>query len=97
VDEREELKNYLDELERVTKWPSKRRKRKFQLLVLQYLASKCFSVEPGATYTEKQVNALLNQYHIFNDAALLRREMVERRLIERFRDGSAYWRTKSPD
>ena len=94
MDEREELKNYLDELERVTKWPSKRRKSKFQRLVLQYLASK---LEPGATYTEKQVNTLLNQYHTFNDPALLRREMVDRRIIERKRDGSAYWRTKSPD
>jgi hypothetical protein len=91
VDEPEELKNYLDEQERVTQWPSKRNKGKFQLLVLQYLASK---LEPGATYTEKEVNALLNQYHTFNDPALLRREMVERRLIERLRDGSAYWRTK---
>jgi hypothetical protein len=94
VEKREELKNYLDEQERVTEWPSKRNKGKFQLLVLQYLASK---LAPGATYTEKEVNTLLNQYHTFNDSALLRREMVERRLIERLRDGSAYWRTKSSD
>jgi len=73
-----------DEQERVTEWPSKRNKGKFQLLVLQYLASK---LAPGATHTE-EVNALLNQYHTFNDSALLRREMVERRLIERLRDGS---------
>ncbi len=43
-------------------------------------------------YTEKEVNALLNQYHTFNDPALLRREMVERKLLARMRDGSAYWR-----
>lgn len=91
MDEREELKNYLDEQERVTQWPSKRNKGKLQLLVLQYLGSK---LKLGATYTEKEVNTLLNQYHTFNDPALLRREMVERRLIERKRDGSAYWRTK---
>ena len=88
----EELKNYLDDLERVKEWPSKRNKGQFQLLVLKYLASK-FS--PGMTYTEKEVNALLNQYHTFNDPALLRREMVERRLLERKRDGSAYWLTPS--
>jgi len=56
--------NYLDEQERVTEWPSKRNKGKFQLLVLQYLASK---LAPGATYTE-EVNALLNQYHTANDS-----------------------------
>lgn len=88
MDDPKELKTYLDELERVTKWPSKRNKGQFQLLVLQYLASK---FEPGVTYTEKEVNALLNQYHTFNDPALLRREMVERKLLERTRDGKAYW------
>jgi len=77
-----------DEQERVTEWPSKRNKGKFQLLVLQYLASK---LAPRSDPHRKEVNALLNQYHTFNDPALLRREMVERRLIERLRDGSAYW------
>ncbi|MDM9384989.1 DUF2087 domain-containing protein [Chlorogloeopsis sp. ULAP01] len=83
-----ELKSYLDEQGRVKEWPSKRNRGKFQKLVLEYLATK---FEPGATYTEKQVNALLNRYHTFNDPALLRRELFESKLINRMRDGSAYW------
>ncbi len=67
MDEHQELKNYLDERSRVTEWPSKRNKGSFQQKVLKYLASK---FEVGATYTEKEVNALLNQYHTFNDPAL---------------------------
>ncbi len=83
-----ELKNYLDEEGRLKEWPSKRNKGKFRKLVLEYLASK---FEPGTTYTEKEVNALLNQHHTFGDPALLRRELFENKLIDRKRDGSAYW------
>jgi hypothetical protein len=84
----DELKNYLDEEGRVKEWPSKRNKGKFRQLVLEYLASK---FELGVTYTEKEVNTLLNQHHTFGDPALLRREMFENGLIDRMRDGSAYW------
>jgi hypothetical protein len=84
----DELKSYLDELGRVKEWPSKRNKGKFQKLVLEYLASK---FEVDVIYTEKEVNALLNQYHTFGDPALLRRELFERGLIDRKRDNSAYW------
>ncbi|MBD2451042.1 DUF2087 domain-containing protein [Nostoc sp. FACHB-152] len=83
-----DLQNYLDEQGRVKEWPSKRNKGKFQRLVLEYLAMK---FEVGVIYTEKQVNAILNQHHTFGDAAMLRRELFERRLINRERDGSAYW------
>ncbi len=83
-----ELKNYLDEEGRIKEWPSKRNKGKFQILVLEYLATK---FEIGVIYTEKQVNTLLNQHHTFGDHALLRREMFERGFINRTRDGSSYW------
>ena len=88
-DDNAELKSYLYEENRLKEWPSKRNKGKFQQLALEYIASK-FS--EGVKYSEKEVNALLNQYHTFNDPALLRREMVERQLLARMRDGSAYWR-----
>lgn len=89
-----ELENYLDSQGRITEWPSKRNKGRFQQRVLEYLADR---FEVGITYSEKEINALLNQYHTFNDPALLRREMVERRLLERTRDGRAYWRTATSD
>ncbi|KAB8331791.1 DUF2087 domain-containing protein [Scytonema tolypothrichoides VB-61278] len=89
MNDTEKLKNYLDEQERVKEWPSKRNKGKFQKLVLEYLASK---FEVAVVYTEKEVNALLNQHHTFGDPAMLRRELFESGLIDRKRDGSAYWR-----
>lgn len=69
-------------------WTSKRNNGKFQRLVLEYLATK---FESGGIYTEKEVNILLNQNHLFGDPALLRRELFEGGLINRKRYGSAYW------
>ncbi|MDJ0619505.1 MAG: DUF2087 domain-containing protein [Calothrix sp. MO_192.B10] len=83
-----ELKSYLDEQALVKEWPSKRNRGKFQKLVLEYLATK---FEIGVTYTEKQVNNILNQHHTFGDPAMLRRELFEKGFINRKRDGSAYW------
>jgi hypothetical protein len=83
------LKPYLDEQGRVTMWPSARNRKAEQALVADYLISK---FERGRDYTEKEVNALLNQYHTFEDSALLRRELFERKLLNRVKDGSRYWR-----
>jgi len=86
-----EIANYLDVEGRIKIWPSKRQRSK-QRQILEYLVLK---FDPNLTYTEKQVNALLNQHHTFNDPALLRRELFEKHLIDRQRDGSAYWVSKS--
>ncbi|MBD2388797.1 DUF2087 domain-containing protein [Cylindrospermum sp. FACHB-282] len=90
----DELQRYLDEQGRVKQWPSKRNNGKFQRLVLEYLTTK---FESGIIYTEKEVNLLLNEYHLFGDPALLRRELFEGGLINRKRDGSAYWSNQSVD
>jgi hypothetical protein len=44
------------------------------------------------SYTEKEVNALLNAHHTFGDPASLRREMVEMGLLGRLDDCSRYWK-----
>ncbi len=82
-----ELKNHLDNEGRLTMWPSK---RTLQVVAIDYLAEK---LEPGKAYSERELNVLLNTWHTFGDAALLRREMYERGLLNREKDGSAYWRT----
>ena len=83
----DELKNHLDKEGRLTLWPSK---RTLQLFALDYLATK---FEAGSVYSEKEVNALLNSWHTFGDPALLRRELHERGLLNRHKDGTEYWRT----
>lgn len=80
-----ELATYLDEQGRVKEWPSKR--NHYGVLVLEYLSTK---FEANKTYTEKEINTLLNQYHTFADPALLRREMIGMGFLTRTRDCSAY-------
>lgn len=44
------------------------------------------------TYTEKEVNSLINAHHTFGDQATLRRELVGMKLMARKSDCSAYWK-----
>jgi DNA-binding transcriptional ArsR family regulator len=46
--------------------------------------------EPGARYTEQQVNERLRRFS--DDTARLRRAFVDHGFMERTADGSAYWR-----
>jgi diadenosine tetraphosphate (Ap4A) HIT family hydrolase len=81
------LINFLDKQGRVKDWPS-RKHLVSQPAVLVYLAEK---FEPNRSYTEKEVNAILNQWATFGDWALLRRELFENGYLNRKKDGSAYW------
>lgn len=56
-------------------------------VILRWLVEK---FEPGAHYTEAQVNAIIAEVH--PDFASLRRELIESHLLERESGGSLYWR-----
>ncbi|MFD6425516.1 DUF2087 domain-containing protein [Streptomyces sp. NPDC060198] len=58
--------------------------------LLAHLAETLF--QPGRDYTEREVNDALLTVH--DDAAALRRYLVEARLLTRTRDGSAYRRAR---
>jgi hypothetical protein len=45
---------------------------------------------PGAIYTEKEVNMIIRRFHL--DTAGLRRDMIDRGMLQRKSDGSQYWR-----
>lgn len=79
------IKNFLDENLKLKAFPTK---RKLQNFSLYYLASK---FDKHKLYTEKEVNELLNQWHIFQDPALLRRELYDRGYLNRESNGSRYW------
>jgi hypothetical protein len=83
----ERLYKVLDNQGRVTDWPGLKRADE-QAGVREYLAAK---FEKGRTYTEAEVNAILNQWALFDDWALLRRELYMHRFLDRKKDGSAYW------
>lgn len=70
---------------RLRKIPSKQFKL---LVVLNWLATK---FQSGVTYTEKEINAILSEYH--PDFAGLRRDLVDFGYLRRERAGTAYWVT----
>jgi len=82
----EEVKKFLDKDEKIKIWPAKKNSK---LEVLKYLASK---FECGKNYKEKEVNDIIEKWHTFGDYFLLRRGMIENKLLLRTRDGSKYWR-----
>ena len=69
---------------RLRQWPAK---RGVQTLALWAL----WSVMPAQrSVSEKEVNACLNNEHLFQDPATLRRTMISNEMLARENDGSAY-------
>ncbi|HEX2945414.1 MAG TPA: DUF2087 domain-containing protein [Clostridia bacterium] len=86
-----DISRFLDGNGRIRIWPSKRDMKES---VLSYLAEK---FEYNKTYTEKEVNNILQEWHTFNDYFLLRRDLVDIGLLSRTRNGASYWRVESPE
>lgn len=80
------LKGYLNSEGQLTQWASKKHRQK-QLLMLAYIAE---HFDAQKTYTELEVNAIINQWHTFGDHALLRRELIDMHLMSRTTDGREY-------
>lgn len=78
--------NQYDDMGRLRQWPAK---RSVQVLCLWAF----WSLLPAeTTLQERDVNGHLNQAHLFDDAAILRRSLVGMGLVERNLDGSDYRR-----
>ena len=88
MEQKVNIDQFLDSDGRITQLPRKHNARQ---AVLEYLIEK-FDFE--CYYTERQVNEICNQWHTFDDFYLLRRELVDCKLLSREHDGSKYWRTK---
>jgi hypothetical protein len=77
---------FFDDAGRVVQLPARHAKR---LVVLDYLAQ---SFEPGLTYTEVEVNALLRAAVADGvDVVSARRYLVDAQMLER--EGGRYWRS----
>jgi DNA-binding transcriptional ArsR family regulator len=76
------LRTFLDG-ERLTAIPAQRKKRQ---VILRWLAER---FEPGVSYPEAAVNALIRPHH--DDTATLRRELIASQLLQR--ENGLYWRT----
>jgi biotin operon repressor len=82
--DRKVLNDYLLPDGSLRKIPAQQKKL---LAVLRHLLNE---FEPGETYPEKQVNAILGRFH--PDTASLRRAMIEYKLMKR--EKGKYWRHK---
>ena len=80
---------FLDSDGRLTQMPAKHKKK---LTALWYLAEK---IDPERQYTEPEINDLLDQWTLFHDPATLRRELYNKRLLNRTADCSRYWKAES--
>lgn len=69
----------------ITRWPKRKEEKE---AVLKYISSK---FETEKTYSEREVNEIINRWHSFGDYALVRREMYDHFLLNRTPDGKAYW------
>lgn len=83
------LKPFFDKEERLISLPAKHKKK---LIALWYLAEK---IEAGRQYSEPEINALLDEWTTFNDHATLRRELYNKRLLNRTADCSRYWKAEN--
>ena len=64
------------------------KKQKDQNLILQYIKNK-FTAD--IFYSEKEVNQTIKDSITFDDYAIIRRELIEKRYLNRSDDCKKYW------
>ena len=80
------MNKLMTECYEIIRWPKKPSEKE---IVIQFLSNK---FEYDKKYSEKEVNKIINKFHLFNDIALLRRELISRKFLSRKDDGSEYWK-----
>lgn len=80
-----EIRGFIDADGKIKSWPGKQSK---QFILIDLLGE---AFETGREYSQLEVNEILNSRHTFNDPALLRRELINRKILERSADGRV-WR-----
>jgi hypothetical protein len=82
----DDIKLYFDE-NNLKVIPAKRNKK---YIIFDYIANTFF--DENVSYTESEVNEILK--NIYPDFALIRRYLVDFKLINRTRDCKIYWKEK---
>ena len=82
----EKAARYFDAQGVLASWPAR---YAHQMLCLWVLWSR---IPRGRTFTEVEISDLIREWHLFGDHALIRRAMIDGRMLERNLDGSAYRR-----
>ncbi len=73
----------------LVRWPKKYSERVICLWVVWS------RITPKKIYTEREISELIKQLHLFGDHALLRRQLVDNRLVTRTADGRSYQRIET--
>lgn len=73
-----------DDHGRLTRWPIKYSVQRLMLWGLW------MRFDARRRYTEREVNEVLNAWHLYGDHCTLRRELVNMKLLERTPDGAVY-------
>ncbi len=82
----EKVARHFDGEGRLLRWPSKAPHLKLCLWVLWS------RIPSDRVLTEREINELLNLWHVFGDHAVLRRALFEAGLVDRTQDGRRYRR-----
>ncbi|WNG35535.1 DUF2087 domain-containing protein [Archangium violaceum] len=82
----EKVARHFDGEGRLLRWPSRAPHLKLCLWVLWA------RIPSSRVLTEREINDVLNRWHVFGDHALLRRAMFEAGLVDRTQDGRKYRR-----
>jgi len=77
---------FINELDQIIHWPKKPIEKQN---VMEWLSKR---FEFDKEYSETEINIVIDEFHCFNDIALLRRELISRKFLDRENDGSKYWR-----
>ncbi|AUH35496.1 DUF2087 domain-containing protein [Paracoccus tegillarcae] len=79
---------YFDDQGRLTSWPAQTRLQ--ALCLWRFWAG----LLPGRDYREAEISDALKDWHLFGDHVLLRRSLIDHRLMTRATDGSWYRRVE---
>ena len=82
------MESLINKYDQISRWPKKPSEKEF---VIRFL-SNMFLLDQ--IYTEKEVNDIIDKFHLFNDIPLLRRELIGRKYLSRKDDGSEYWKNR---
>ena len=82
------MEKLINEFNEIVRWPKKSSDKK---MIIKYLAIK---FDYDKKYTEKEVNKIIDKFHLFEDIPLLRRELVSKKMLSRQDDGSEYCKVK---
>ncbi|MBS1705118.1 MAG: GNAT family N-acetyltransferase [Armatimonadetes bacterium] len=83
----EPIDHLCDYAGRLTAWPLGKGKAGMHQAIREYMSD---LFEPGRSYSESQVNQLLESRHAFHDPAMLRRELVDHGYLVRDSYGREY-------